>query len=84
MNVIFRDEYGNELQRQVTQFTLWSTTDHHISFSVGDFTGSENDSDQYDEAPVELTDERGRLVYKRVGCDYLSRGKSLTDMMVVA
>ncbi|KAI0285070.1 hypothetical protein BGY98DRAFT_1093188 [Russula aff. rugulosa BPL654] len=61
MNVIFRDEYGNELKR------------------VGDFSssgGDTSDLDSYDEAPVELTDERGRVVYKRVGCDYPPRGKT--------
>jgi len=29
-----------------------------------------------------LTDEHGHIVYKRVGCDYLLRGKSLTDKVV--
>lgn len=44
MNVIFRDEYGNELKR------------------VGDFN---NDGPyEYDEAPLEIADERGRIVYK--------------------
>ncbi|KAI9466715.1 hypothetical protein BJY52DRAFT_11074 [Lactarius psammicola] len=45
MNVIFRDEYGNELKR------------------VGDFSGNEVPY-EYDEAPVEIADERGRIVYK--------------------
>jgi hypothetical protein len=53
-----------------------------MSFSVGDFSeGSE--SDQYDEAPIELTDEHGRVVYKRVGRYYLPQGRSLTDMVVL-
>jgi len=56
MNVIFRDEYGNELKR------------------VGDFNESE-DPDLYDEAPVELTDELGRLVYK-TGGNYIDDGSS--------
>jgi hypothetical protein len=44
MNVIFRDEHGNELKR------------------VGDFN---NDAPyEYDEAPVEIADERGRIMYK--------------------
>jgi len=66
MNVMFHDESGNELKRQAT---------HHVSsilllmprsrISVDDFSDSE-DPDLYDEALVELTDEYGHLVYKRV------------------
>ncbi|KAF8505478.1 hypothetical protein F5888DRAFT_1798494 [Russula emetica] len=76
MSVIFRDEHGNELKRQVIQFTP--------IIYVGDFSGGgDDDRDTYDEAPVELTDEQGRIVYKRVGCDYYPpRGKSLTDMIL--
>ncbi|KAH9963220.1 hypothetical protein BC827DRAFT_150393 [Russula dissimulans] len=48
MSVIFRDEFGNELKRL---------------FSVGDFSDG-YDPNMYDEAPVELTDEYGRTVYK--------------------
>jgi hypothetical protein len=53
-----------------------------MSFSVGDFSGG-NDPDLYDEAPIEVTDEHGRIVYKRVGRHYLHQGRSLTDMVVL-
>jgi hypothetical protein len=64
MSVIFRDEFGNELKRQAIRFTFFTqtTTDHRLSFSVGDFSGGHDDA--YDEAPIELTDEHGRIVYK--------------------
>jgi hypothetical protein len=52
-----------------------------MSFSVGDFSASHDD--MYDEAPIELTDEHGRIVYKRVGHNYLPQGRSLTDMVVL-
>lgn len=53
MNVIFRDEFGNELKR------------------VGDF--SNNAPYEYDEAPVEIADERGRVMYK-TGENYTDDG----------
>ena len=83
MSVIFRDEYGNELKRQAIQFTFltWTTTNHRISSSVGDFSGGHDDA--YDEAPIELTDEHGRIVYKRVEHHHLPRGRSLTDAVVI-
>ncbi|KAH9077481.1 hypothetical protein EDB83DRAFT_1712876 [Lactarius deliciosus] len=58
MNVIFRDEYGNELKR------------------VGDFS---NDGPyEYDEAPVEIADERGRIVYK-TGENYTDDGLEASE-----
>ncbi|KAI0269285.1 hypothetical protein BC834DRAFT_621711 [Gloeopeniophorella convolvens] len=59
MNVIFRDEYGNELKR------------------VGDFS-DDGAVDAYDEAPVELTDEHGRVVYK-TGANYTDDGSEASD-----
>lgn len=60
MNVIFRDEYGNELKR------------------VGDFSDDSGETDLYDEAPVELTDEFGHLVYK-TGGNYTDDGSDVSD-----
>jgi hypothetical protein len=48
---------------------------------VGDFSGGHDDA--YDEAPIELTDEHGRIVYKRVERHHLPRGRSLTDAVVI-
>ncbi|KAI0002954.1 hypothetical protein BJV74DRAFT_562564 [Russula compacta] len=56
MTVIFRDEYGNELERV--------------------FGGDEPDG--YDEAPVELTDEYGRIVYK-TGENYTDDGSDISE-----
>jgi hypothetical protein len=54
-----------------------------MSFSVGDFSGGGNPPDMYDEAPIELTDEHGRIVYRRVRCHYLPQGRSLTEMVLL-
>ncbi|KAI0303101.1 hypothetical protein BC826DRAFT_329923 [Russula brevipes] len=59
MNVIFRDEYGNELKR------------------VGDFSDT-YDPDMYDETPVQLTDERGHIVYK-TGENYTDDGSDVSE-----
>jgi len=59
MNVIFRDEYGNELKR------------------VGDFSDTYN-PDMYDETPVQLTDERGHIVYK-TGENYTDDGSDVSE-----
>jgi len=59
MNVIFRDEYGNELKR------------------VGDF-GVNDGPYEYDEAPVEIADERGRIVYK-TGENYTDDGSEASE-----
>jgi hypothetical protein len=59
MNVIFRDEHGNELKR------------------VGDF-GANDVPYEYDEAPVEIADERGHIMYK-TGENYTDDGSDASD-----